>query len=49
MPATHRPSIRLSGVPATEGRLLLQRGDRLRVVAQPTADLATTTDAPSKR
>lgn len=37
---------RLSGVPATEGRLLLQRGDRLRVVAQPTADMAATTDAP---
>lgn len=37
----------LEVVPATEGRLLLQRGDRLRVVAQPTADLATTTDAPS--
>ena len=46
--ARHAPAnTRLSGVPATEGRLLLQRGDRLRVVAQPTADMATTTDAPS--
>lgn len=46
--ARHAPAnTRLSGVPATEGRLLLQRGDHFRVVAQPTADLATTTDAPS--